>query len=578
MPSERLTAQDVLQQLRGEAERPTPTKPEGETALMHAASDGNEQKRVQAQARACSRDAHRGEPSPSPSCSSKRQRSSSADQAMAAEQSAAKRAACGNRTENAADSADKRHGHKRKQGIEDADEGQEQMQAGVQGRAAQPAQIPLPAARPYKRMRLYRKQQPVLLPWKEVRLGELPMEWSPELRTALALGEHGLLQELVPCDLVASVHFTCGAGRPQHFPPCSTVEATLVDFLKVPGCIARFVNALRGDLSRLGQAINAAARKRGKCRSIAEQQAGKQLHRQRMGTVMGPTRLLTLWKKMSRAKKSRLTRMQSLDAFPAEQETVQQSMCTAVKEHLALVEAWLKEFCSVLGCCSFGQDRPRRTRTRYSYIHKHLLRKAVLRGAIVATGASAQLHQVEKVEQAVANLGAPWIGLGTTAKELSALGPDQGNYLSGLGRVSPWEVCKRFQVSPLLLSCWCCLAHDMWAEEGLQDWAVDDFYAWLDANKVELHGAIAEHKRSFIDGGVPVSPCLRKLIAGKIPKQKAEQARPLQPSRKNEAGNSSDKREKARQQQRRPRWKASILRKASCSCLDKPCTLQGNNA
>jgi hypothetical protein len=170
-------------------------------------------------------------------------------------------------------------------------------------------------------------------------------------------------------------------------------------------------------------------------RAAAEKAAGSQLHRQRMGAIMGPTickqrfllsddasDCLGLLQKM-------LTELKPLaklvpKAFD-EPETA--------KTHIAAYRDWLSSFMKLLG---YNQDG--------GYVELHLLRKYVLVQA-VKVQQNGLPDGIRSIGSAMSGLNEfsclQWFPKTETMAALRAVVPDEADYLRELGGVMrPWQL------------------------------------------------------------------------------------------------------------------------------------------
>jgi hypothetical protein len=79
--------------------------------------------------------------------------------------------------------------------------------------------------------------------------------------------------------------------------------------------------------------------------------------------------------------------------------------------------------------------------------------------------------------------------------------------------VMPFRSSLLSGIDPLLISCWACLSHDLYSVlEKQASISVSELLEQIHVNAKELHEAAVLHKKQFVDGGVPVAPCLTNLI------------------------------------------------------------------
>ena len=88
-------------------------------------------------------------------------------------------------------------------------------------------------------------------------------------------------------------------------------------------------------------------------------------------------------------------------------------------------------------------------------------------------------------------------------------------------------------IDPLLISCWACLSHDLYTVVQKQtSISLSELLEQIHGNANELREAAALHKVQFVDGGVPVAPCLTNLVLPILRKNLPEKMTPRAQKRK----------------------------------------------
>lgn len=88
-------------------------------------------------------------------------------------------------------------------------------------------------------------------------------------------------------------------------------------------------------------------------------------------------------------------------------------------------------------------------------------------------------------------------------------------------------------IDPLLISCWACLSHDLYTVVQKQtSISLSELLEQIHGNTNELREAAALHKEQFVDGGVPVAPCLTNLVMPILRKNLPEKMTPRAQKRK----------------------------------------------
>ena len=232
--------------------------------------------------------------------------------------------------------------------------------------------------------------------------------------------------------------------------------------------------------------------------------ATRQVHRQRMGAIMGPT---ILFKALLPEDSSRVARLQKLKKLlgACEKATPKvKRLQTNAPEHISKYSLWIKVFCEELD--KKGDEN--------SYVHKHIFRKHLIAQAFWANGGSNK--NAAAVEEGLRNLSSKFFLPDTITKStLLQLLPDQGEYLGNISSViRPWNLAKKLKTDPLLITCYACLSHDLLSQalKWSQPVAAEFIIQFARNHGEELLSAISEHKRQFTDGQVPIAPCIYNLL------------------------------------------------------------------
>ena len=172
-------------------------------------------------------------------------------------------------------------------------------------------------------------------------------------------------------------------------------------------------------------------------RAAAEQAAGAQLHRQRMGAIMGPTTCKKRFQLHNDA--SGNTCVELLQAMLKDLKPLAKEVPKAfdspesAKTHIAAFKVWLKKLMSMLGYETDG-----------GYVELHILRKYIFVQAIKA--------QQNELPDGVGDIGSAmsflnsfscihWFPKTETMASLRSLVPDEAEYLTSLGGVMrPWQL------------------------------------------------------------------------------------------------------------------------------------------
>jgi hypothetical protein len=65
----------------------------------------------------------------------------------------------------------------------------------------------------------------------------------------------------------------------------------------------------------------------------------------------------------------------------------------------------------------------------------------------------------------------------------------------------------------MLLSCWACLSHDLYTEvQTKTTFTFSELLEQLHVHAQEIRAAALQHKQEYVDGDVPVAPCLVNLV------------------------------------------------------------------
>jgi hypothetical protein len=324
----------------------------------------------------------------------------------------------------------------------------------------------------------------------------------------LTIALKNVLPEITPCDVTALLlHLGTAAS-------CA-LEA-LVSFIKIPSAIQAFLNEVPANGcngSQLAAGILAAV-DAGQRNTEGRKAAGRQLHRQRQGAVMGPTVLgskllggeTTVSTKLVKAMSSFLQKVASKGALAVP------GWCC--KTHFTKYRAWLAHFCRCLGV----SDDPE------SYVFLHIIRKHCIRQTYLEGVRSLPLPPT--TSEAVTSFlcdgfsSKSWLRH-CKREELIALVPDEGRFLSQLpGQVRPCQVANWAGVDILFLSCWFCLCKDLLdhamcrgdkVRSFEKPWSLQGILDVVERKEAALIEAAKEHKK-IVDGDVSVTPCVYNLL------------------------------------------------------------------
>jgi hypothetical protein len=161
-------------------------------------------------------------------------------------------------------------------------------------------------------------------------------------------------------------------------------------------------------------------------RSASAKAAGKQIHRQRMGAVMGPTVVRQKFQVDADGSASvDLVRnlMRSLQWLSKKVPSFQLEPAAA-DAHINAYKKWLHQFLTTLGY----QDSS-------GYMGLHILRKHIIAQTILAS-CEAKPSNASEAEQCLQSFSSSqWFSKQSTMKRLADLMPDQGEYLQTVGSV-----------------------------------------------------------------------------------------------------------------------------------------------
>ena len=161
-------------------------------------------------------------------------------------------------------------------------------------------------------------------------------------------------------------------------------------------------------------------------RSPSAKAAGKQIHRQRMGAIMGPTVVRQKFQVDADGSASvELVRnmMRSLQGLSKKVPPFQLEP-TAADAHIAAYKKWLHQFLSMLGY----QDST-------TYIGLHILRKHIIVQTVLAS-CETKPSNASEAEQCLQRFSSSqWFLKQSTMRRLADLVPDQGEYLQTVGSV-----------------------------------------------------------------------------------------------------------------------------------------------
>jgi len=208
----------------------------------------------------------------------------------------------------------------------------------------------------------------------------------------------------------------------------------IVAFLKIPGVATRFVESLEADGACAGKSIvsglTLAISEMN--RSSSEVAAGAQIHRQRMGAVLGPT----ICAKRFQIEAGGTTPIKLADQLiatlrPLEKKTPKfTSSVDGAHAHIQAYNVWLRRFVAELG---YAEKEP--------YVLLHILRKHIIAETIgVALG-----HMPDGVIEAETSLdsfsSSSWLRKGDSMARLRELVPSEAEYLRSLGEIlRPWQL------------------------------------------------------------------------------------------------------------------------------------------
>lgn len=174
-------------------------------------------------------------------------------------------------------------------------------------------------------------------------------------------------------------------------------------------------------------------------RTAAEKAAGAQLHRQRMGAIMGPTACKKKFKLPDASDGDGSACLELLQAMLKDLKPLAKvgpktfNAPETAKTHIAAFTSWLKSCLKMLGYDKDG-----------GYVELHILRKYILVQAI-------QVQQkglpdgVDSIGSAMRSLNEfcclQWFPKTETMAALRALVPDEAEYLTSLGGIMrPWQL------------------------------------------------------------------------------------------------------------------------------------------
>ena len=168
----------------------------------------------------------------------------------------------------------------------------------------------------------------------------------------------------------------------------------------------------------------------GSQRCEAAKAAGRQVHRQRMGAVMGPTIVRQRFQLDTAGSASvELVRTMMKNLLKLGQKVLPFTLdSTGAEAHIAAYKTWLDLFLTSLGY----QDSS-------GYLGLHILRKHIIAQTILATSKTkpSNASEAEKCLQSFDS--SKWFGKLATMKRLADLVPDQGEYLQTVGSIiRPW--------------------------------------------------------------------------------------------------------------------------------------------
>ena len=218
---------------------------------------------------------------------------------------------------------------------------------------------------------------------------------------------------------------------------------------------------------------------------------------------MGPTILFkALLPEVPRV--ARLQKLKKLLAACEKATPKVKRLQTNPSEHISKYSSWIKVFCEELD--KKGDED--------SYVHKHIFRKHLIAQAFWVNGGSNK--DAAAVEEGVRNLSSKFfLRDNITKSALLQLLPDQGEYMGSIhSAIRPWHLAKKLNTDPLLIACYACLSHDLLSQalKWSKPVAAEFIIQFARNHGEELLSAISEHKTQFIDGQVPIAPCIYNLM------------------------------------------------------------------
>lgn len=239
--------------------------------------------------------------------------------------------------------------------------------------------------------------------------------------------------------------------------------------------------------------------------SDSEKVAGNQLHRQRAGTVLGPTVLAKRAPKDIQSLQRCITTLRNTQFLKS---LVSGGRKTSTAQ--ADLKAWTQDFLRVFNLPG--------AETEDSYVGKHLVRKVLLWQTLVGNTKKPlpPLGTPEDVAQALSCIDSSfWLPSGISRAQLLQLAPDQCDFIMKCPTaLSPRHIRALMGgVDFLMISCWTCLVHE--AVKNFEQLGWDEFQilSTLKSQARALRDSARNHLAQHSDSGVPVAICPARLLA-----------------------------------------------------------------
>ena len=174
----------------------------------------------------------------------------------------------------------------------------------------------------------------------------------------------------------------------------------------------------------------------GRSRSQAAKCAGAQVHRQRMGAIMGPTIVRQRFHVDTTGGGAPVKFMQKMlsDLEPLEKKIPPFKLeAKSAQMHIAKYKEWLEAFMACLGYKSGSTD---------NYFALHILRKHLIAQTILASNPKMKMESASEAEEALQTFTSKeWFEKSATMKTLRDLVPDEAEYLSIFASIlKPWRL------------------------------------------------------------------------------------------------------------------------------------------